>query len=386
MKNRLAGRLVVIAIAWFLFLCLFNYFAQKEGMDEGYILNNIKELSIPQLFGQLKFDQVFPRVYLASISLLAGQFSYCWLALRFLPLLFMLLGFFIWVYLYKLESKNNFFWFLLIFSFASSIFTSYYAAQLKQYSGDLFVVAFYTLFIYYQRKYLSGSASIKYLWLFSLFAPLLILFSHMSFLMLGMVVYNYAFLLKKDKRSWAPFSAYLIITFAVALFVLLFDIRYSLGIKFMQDYWRNCFIDTRSPYAFIKTFSNGLQNIFVRWFLEKSFTKSIAAIFMPFALVALFLGFKASWRKYQGAVMDLNLICGVLLLELFVLGVFKVYVFSGARITMFIAPFIFYLIVRGIYLTEKTKFLFLSLLGLYLVFLSGVSTYLFFFYLKFYRG
>lgn len=383
-KNRIISFLVFGAGAWFIFLCCLNYFAQRIGMDEGYILDNIKELSIPRLFGQLKYDQVFPRVYLALISVFSRQFSYSLLSLRFFPLLFMFAGFLIWVNIYKRESKSGFFLFLLILTFASSFFTTYYAALLKQYSGDLFAIAAFVLFIYCQKRFLNKETSLTNLWLFSLICPFLVLFSQMSFLLLWVPVYNYIFMAKEDRKAVAPFVGYFLLIMILSTVVYFTDIRYSRQVRFMQEYWNNCFIDTGSSYGFSKTFTNGLQNLFTRWFVENKLAKSLAAIFMPFALVAAFRSFKPSLVKHQGALMDINSLTGVLLLELFILGVLRVYPFTGARITLFMAPFIFFMLVKGIYLTRRIKLVFYPLAGAYLFFLSGVSAYLFCFYLGFY--
>ncbi len=384
-KNKIITGLIFAVILWFLFLCLLNYFAQKPRMDEGEILRNIQELSIPQLFGQLKYNQVFPRVYLALISLFSVKFSYSLLSLRFLPLLFMMAGFFLWVYIYKQEAKSNFYLFLLIFSFSSSIFTIDYAAYLKQYSCDLFSIAVFTVFIYYQKKYLNRESSIKYLWLFSISTPVLIAFSQMSFFIFWVIIYNYMFLYKEDKRIILPFAAYAFLAIFFCLLVYWFDIRYSLGNKFMQDYWKDSFIDTSSLYNFSKTFTNGLQNLTARWFIENKIAKSIASVFMPFCLVAICKSFWVSIKENKGKILDINSICAVLIIELFILSLLKAYPFTGSRVTLFIAPFIFFMIVKGIYLVEKVKLIFIPLLSAYVVFLSGVSCYLLFFYLGFYK-
>lgn len=385
LKRKTILALIVFVVLWFIFLCLLNYFAQKPRMDEGEIQQNIAELTVPQLFGELRYNQVFPRAYLALISIYSSYFSYSLLALRFFPLLFMLLGFFLWIYIYKKEANNLFYLFLLIFSFASSVFTIDYAAYLKQYSCDLFTIAVFTIFIYHQKEYFQGRGNLKYLWLFSILTPVLIVFSQMSVFIFWMIIYNYLFFIKKDK---AVVKLLLVYTGLVAIFCWLvyrFDIIYSLRVKFMQEYWKDCFINTSSVYGFIKTFTNGLQNLIVRWFVEAKLAKGFANVFMPFCLVAIVRSFWLSFRENKGRIFDINAICLVLILELLVLGIFKAYPFTGARVTLFIAPFIFYMIVKGIYLTKKIKFIFLPLISLYIIFLLGVSGYLLTFYLGFYH-
>jgi len=385
LKHKIGIISIIIIIFWFIFLCLLNYFAQKPRMDEGEILNNIKELSISQLFGELKYNQVFPRAYLALISIFSSHFSYNMLSLRFFPLLFMVGGFLLWVYLYKQESRTNFMYFLLMFSFASSIFMIDYAAYLKQYSCDLFVIAVFTAFIYQQKRYFENKFSTRNLWIFSVFAPILVLFSQMSFLAFWIIIYNYLFLMKKDAGVRFLFAVYVLFTIIFCLLVYRFDLCYSRKIAFMQEYWNSCFIDTSSLYNFSKTFTNGLQNLITRWFFENKTTKSIATVFMPFCLVAICRSFWISINENKGKILDINSLCLVLLIELFILGIFRIYPFTGSRITLFIAPFMLYMIVKGIYLTKKIKILFFPLLSFYMGFLCWVSYSLLFFYLSFYK-
>lgn len=374
-----------LSAIWFLFLCFLHYFSNRPlWLDERFILNNLKELSTFQLFGPLKYTQIFPRAYLALIKLFSEHFSYSALSLRFFPLLFMLLGFLLWMNIYKREGKTNFCLFLLALSFAGSHFTTYYAAEIKQYSCDLFSAGVYTLFIYCQKKYIDGETPIKYLWYFSLFSPFLILFSYVGFLMAWIIAYNYLFFIKGNKEIRPLFISYCVITAILCLAVSLFDIRHSLKAPSMQDYWKDYFINTGTFYEFFKSLTEGLRNLTVRWFAETKLAKGIATVFMPLCWLAIFKSFKASLAKFKGAILDINSVCGVLILELFVLGIFKLYPFTGARVTLFIAPFIFYMFVKGIYLTQKIKLVFYPLLSAYTLFLCGVSVYLLLDYLKLY--
>ena len=341
----------------------------------------MKELSIPQLFGQLKYDQVFPRAYLALVSLFSGYFSFSLQSVRFLPLIFMISGFLIWLYLYKKQCRPEAAFLLTAFTFASSVFTTYYAGMIKQYSCDLCAIAIFTLFIYFQDKYYQKKLSLKYIYSFCILTPLLILFSHMSFLILWVPLYNFLLSGKEKKELKLPFLIYFILIICAALLVYWSDIRYSMQVKFMQEYWNNAFIDTGSLYAFSKTFTNGLRNIIVRWFVEEKIAKSIASVFMPFAVAAIFINARKSLAKNHYKILDINALCAILLLELLALGMLRIYPFTGARITLFIAPFIFYMIVEGIYLVKKVKFIFYPLATAYLIFLSGVSYYLLNFYL-----
>lgn len=384
-KNRLINYLIAFVILWFLFLCLLHYFSNRPlWLDENFILGNIQQLNVPQLFGILKNSQIFPRFYLVLVKLFSQCFSYNALSLRFFPLLFMILGFTLWIKIYKLESRTNFYLFLLILSFAASHFTTYYAAEAKQYSCDLFSAGIYTLFIYCQRKYIDKEIPVKHLWFFTLFSPFLILFSYISFLMAWMVAYNYLFFIKGNREIKVLFIVYCIISIVFSVLIYLFDIRYSLKVTAMQDYWKDYFINTGSFYEFIKSLTGGLRNLTTRWFAETKLAMRIATVFMPFCWLAIFKSFKSSLAKFRGAILDINMVCGILLTQLFVLSLFKLYPFTGARVTLFMAPFIFYMLVKGIYLTRKIKFIFYPALSGYILFLCGASLYLLLGYLKLY--
>jgi len=207
----------------------------------------------------------------------------------------------------------------------------------------------------------------------------------MSFLLSWVIAYNYLFFLRKKKEIRRPFIVYAGLCAIFCSLLYYFDIQYSLRVKFMQSYWNNAFIDISSLYNFMKSFTNGLQNLMVRWFLEEKIAKSIANVFMPFALFAICRSLWSSLKAHKGKVLDINALCGILIAELFFLGVMRMYPFTGSRVTLFIAPFIFYMIVKGIYLTERIKLIFYSLLSFYILFLSGISYSLLMFYLDFYK-
>jgi len=376
---------IVLISVWFIFLCLLHYFSQRSlWLDEQLLFGNIRDFNFNQLFGPLKDTQVFPRVYLMIVKAMFELFSCNLLALRFLPLVFMLAGFFVWLKIYKLNAKTYFFLILLVFTFASSHFTTYYASELKQYSCDLFVAAVFVLFIYYQSKIDEAGNSLKYIWIFSFICPFLVFFSYISLLFLWIPIYNYALALKNNRHILAPFVVYLVVAVICCVLVFSIDLRFSLGNKVMQDYWRDYFISLNSPYEFMKSFTEGLRNLTVRWFLEEKWAMGIATIFMPFCLVAVVKYCISSLKLNKAKILDLDALSAVVLLELFLLGVLQMYPFTGCRATLFIAPFIFYMIVRGIFLFENTKLIFYPLAGVYVLFLCAVSYNLFTGYLKLY--
>ena len=152
----------------------------------------------------------------------------------------------------------------------------------------------------------------------------------------------------------------------------------------MAQYWKDYFIDTSSLYAFFRSFTEGLRNITVRWFIEKKLFMGIATIFMPFCWVAIVKYCRQSLLKNRGAILDIDALAAILVAEVFVMGVLHMYPFTGCRATLFIAPFIFYMIVKGIYLVRKFKFVFYPLITVYVLFLCASASRLFSEYLKLY--
>jgi hypothetical protein len=374
MKNRAIKYLIFFAGGYFIFLCLLHYFSRRPlWLDEQLLFSNIQDFTFSQLFGPLKNTQVFPRAYLAIIKAISAPFSYNVLMLRLIPLLFMLSGFFLWFKIFKAEGKAGLVLLLLVLSFAGSRYMTYYAAEFKQYSCDLFAVAVFVMFVYYQQKYLRRETLLKTIWLFSLLTPVLFFFSYISALIAWVVAFNYLFMLKKNRELLAPFVAYAAIAAACFILVYLFDIRYSTGNQSMHDYWKDYFISLRSPYEFLKTLTEGMRKITVSWFLNQKWAMGLATFFMPFCWIAMIKLFFSSVKRSGWRFFDVNSLCLILVLELLFLGVFQIYPFTGCRITLFMAPFFFYMIVEGICLFKKVKFVLYPMACFYALFLCIVS-------------
>ncbi|HLD83206.1 MAG TPA: hypothetical protein VI976_04580 [Candidatus Omnitrophota bacterium] len=376
MREKKVFYFIIAAIAWFLFLSLLHYFSQRPlWLDERLVFNNIRELSIQRLFGPLEYYQIFPRVYLAGIKIFSQYFNFSMLSLRFLPLVFMVLSFFIWLKIYRLEAETDFQFALMLGLLSTSYYITYYAAELKQYSADLFAISVFTIFIYYQRRFLEGACGFRPLLIFSILSPFLIFLSYISVLMPCIIAYNYLFLLRRGIKVWFVFILFLALSCLSVFLIYQADIKFSMLDKRMYAFWNDYFISTDSIGNFFKSLSEGMRNLTVRWFLETKFARNIATAFMPFCWLAIFRYSYSSLVKFKGKILDINSLCLILILELFVLGVLKFYPFTGERVTLFIAPFIFYMIIKGIYLVKDIKAVFYPLLGIYAVLVSIACVY-----------
>jgi len=161
-KEKIYKTVITLCVVWFIFLCFLHYFSQRAlWVDEVYILNNLKNFTPLQLFGDLERKQVFPRVYLFGIKLLSQQFSYHVFSLRLFSLIAMLSAFFVWARVFKNNLSGRRAYVIAIAGFVCSYKMSYYAAELKQYSMDVLVAGLFCLYLTCQKKLVDREPSKK---------------------------------------------------------------------------------------------------------------------------------------------------------------------------------------------------------------------------------
>lgn len=369
---------IILGISFFVLLCVLHFASGRAlWLDENFILDSLKELKPHQIFGPLKHSQIFPRLYLFAIQKISSIFDYNIFSLRLLPFLFMLFGFYVWLRIYKKKEGIGMGYLLFILSWCGSHLMSYYSAELKQYSMDVFVAALFIYFILNQKNYLKSKKINPWLTAKYLFIPSLILVSYTGYFFILLPLYNLLLSIKYNKRNMFYVYVYLA---SMLLFLCLsynFDIKHAAADDISAKYWNDYFISTSSFYTFIKSFGEGLRNLFVKWFDITKITKRIMTLFLPFALYAVArIGVKQI-KKDNGLIVSLDSIPFVLIIALFVAGIFKIWPFTGARITLFIAPLIFYAIIKGIQMLKTKIFpVYVTLLGVYIITLLSMSIYL----------
>lgn len=125
------------------------------------------------------------------------------------------------------------------------------------------------------------------------------------------------------------------------------DVRHSITVPGV-DYWKGKFICTDSFLCFWDRFGDGVKRLVIHWIAEIKPIRYAASIFIPFCMFALFrFGFSAL-KKDRLKIFTLDALSLVLFGELFILGILKLYPFTGERITLFLAPFMMYMILRGL--------------------------------------
>ncbi|MDD5634641.1 MAG: hypothetical protein PHW46_05130 [Candidatus Omnitrophica bacterium] len=376
-KEDVLQYLIILVSGFYFFLCFLHYASGRPlWLDENFIYTSLKTLSPLQLFGPLG-SQAFPRVYLIAVKLVSQVSNYDVFSLRFFSLIAMIGAFFLWTYIYRKEENKGMGYFLFVLTWCGSKFMSYYAAELKQYSGEVLVAGVFALFILRQRDYLGDSKRpAPGAWLYFLM-PFLVLLSYTAYFFLLIPLYNLFVQRTKEKNNLPYITAYSAgMAIAVSLSYLL-DARFVQTTSGMWGYWHDYFVLTNSAGDFFSSSYEGLRNIFSRWILETKLLRHIMTCFMPFALYVVLVDGIKGMRKNKGAFFSLSSITFIILCEMYVAGILKLYPFTGARITLFVAPFIFYCIIKGIELFKtRFQYVYLALLASYIVILLSTSVYI----------
>lgn len=369
---------------WFIFLCLVHYLSLRPlWLDENLILESIKNIKTIQIFGPLDNCQYFPRVYLMLIKELSQRFNYHVLSLRFLPLVVMISGFLIWLRIYRNEFSDKWISLLAIFSFVSSYYLSYYASEFKHYSMDVFTIAIFYLYLIYQKEYIYKAPTRKFI-IATVLLPLAMLFSYSSFFVFWIAIYNFLFMIRRNPKLLSPLIIYVSLAFLIIFSIYHFDIKYTLSAKVPFSFWNDYFLCTKSPYCFLKSFGEGLRKLVVWWFGNSILFRRAASPLIPFFAVSLFVYGLKSLRENKLKLWGLDSLGLVIFSELFILGVLRKYPFTGARTSLFFAPFVFYFIVKGIHSFRKYRPLFIGFVIFYTSFLFLCSLNSFLTYWKLY--
>jgi hypothetical protein len=376
--------LVYSAVILYLFICVLHLAMRRmPWLDEIFLINNLKELSPSAIFGPLKYSQAFPRLYLYIIQHLSRAFHYDVLSLRILPFVFMLTGFSLWLSVFRRQEARGDGYLLFILCWCGSFFMTYYAAEFKQYSADVFAAGVFAYFILRQKESALPAPFRLGLSLQYLFLPALLLFSYASYFLVLIPLYNLFLLSLRQRRQFIYFAVYLFSLAMVSAISYNCDLKYSFATPALRGYWQDYFISTASPGSFMETFWEGLRNIFVRWFEQEPPFTSLMTIFMPFALYYLVSDSIRQLKASRGLCVSLGAMAMFLLAGLFAAGIFGIFPFTGTRVTLFIAPLVFYLLVKGVEMLKRRFWAGYAVLsGIFIFTLFSVSLRLIWRYLR----
>jgi len=255
----------------------------------------------------------------------------------------MLSAFFIWIRIYKEGFSNKWYFLLALLPFVSSYSLSYYASELKPYSLDVLIIGVFCLYLINQERMVEEGPS-KFFTIVTLLLPITLFLSYSSFFLFWIVIYNFLHIVRNNRKVLPLLIGYTFISLSFIIFVYFCDLRHALSMQPLFSYWNDYFLCADSFYCFIKSFGEGLRKLTVWWFGNSTFFRRLASFFIPFFAFSLFgYGIK-SIRKDKFKLISIDAIGLVIFFELFILGLARKYPFTGERITLFFAPFVFYFI------------------------------------------
>lgn len=368
----------------YVLLCAVHFFSMRPlWLDENFVLQNLQELQPREIFGPLKYAQGFPRVYLFVVQKIAILFDFHVCALRALPFFFMMCGFFLWQHLYKREEGIGVGYVLFLLSWCGSHFMTYYAVELKQYSGDLCVAAICAIFILNQKKHLKSDAFSLWTLVSYMVLPAMMFVSYTAYFFLIFPLYNLVFTARSNKTHRVYGVMYCVAVACCIVVSYTIDVQYTQSTHSLRSYWNDYFISTKSLYEFFKTFWEGLRSICSRWLSEeKLIRQGIMSVFLPTTFWFIFVDGFTRWKEDQWQVVSVRTMTPFLIGGLCAAGILKVYPFTGARITLFLAPFILYSLVGGIQgLKERFLWLYWVFITVYTGLTVSIMGYLFYYYI-----
>jgi hypothetical protein len=234
-----------------------------------------------------------------------------------------------------------------VFSWAASGSLIYYAAELKQYSLDVLVAGIFFLFFQRQRELPFYKAALIFCVL-----PLLGLFSTTTFLFLFFLSWNLVFLALQEIRFRKVLGVYAAVLAGVVVTVYYYDLR--LVNKGLIAAYPQYFISIKSAGAFLKTLTEGTNNLISRWFAVKPlWVRFITRFFLIFGVLEMFLGFRKQFKEDQGRFYSIKAMALVLFLELILLSMFGMFPFRLPRAVLFFCPIWFFLTIQFFVRLEK---------------------------------
>ncbi len=279
----------------------------------------------------------------------------------------MLGAFFVWITLARRQLKEGLPLLTFLACWSASIPLIYYAAELKQYSMDVFSAALFLIFCARQQE-LAKNKNFYRILLLTL--PLLGLCSYTAFLFFIFPFFN----LLREPQQRPTAGAYAVMACAVAAFVYFFDLRVSNAV-FLQRDWHDYFISFDSIGEFFKTFGEGVNNLLSRWFAETpKWVRMAARFFMALGLIQLLAGFWPRLKNDQWKFFSVETIGFIVFWELVGLGVLHKYPFTVPRTSLFFCPILFFTTARALEnLKSGQKYLYWPVQMVFIVYLVVVS-------------
>ena len=354
MKKNAVVFLLIILMCWYFLLITRHYFNQRPlWIDEVAVFDSIEHMSAKELFtGPLKSAQVFPRVYLVIIQKISKCFDFHLLSLRFLPFVCMILAFMVWLKIAYSEIKNKGLFFTYVFSWAASVKLVYYAAELKQYSLDVFAGSLILYYVCHQSKYLQEKG-VFYNTIILMMVSCLGFFSYIGLFLSIIPLYNLIILSIKNKKYLKYLCTFAFLFCLVIPLMYYFDIRHR-SVTTVTSVLDDYFISFESGYQFFKTWGSGTRNLLVRWFAETPrILRKVAMPFVIFGFLNMFYLFFANIKKEGWRIESMKTSAFTIYFGFCLLGALRLYPFTMPRTSLVFCPIVLLLIVKAIEQIKK---------------------------------
>lgn len=356
---------------WYISLCLLHLFSQRPlWMDEEWVFASLNSFSATEMFTRpLLHIQMFPRLYLFMVQKFSQVFDYHLISLRLPSFICMIAAFVLWLRIVRLEFPHRLHYFLFVLSWSSSAVFLYYAAELKPYSMDVLVGALFITFLYHQKS-LEEKGGGRYLMIL-MGLPFLAWFSYMTYLFLVFPFWNLVLSVKKKRGQMKFLIAFVLAMLTAGGLSYLCDLRFQHG-NDLTDHYRmmGYFISFESFGEFLRTLGDGTMNLFARFHVERPrLFKGMMIGFAVFGIGYMFYAFLRHFRQGK-AFGNISAVALILYFELFLLGALEKYPFTVPRNSLFFAPFVHFLILKGVLEVQRLNvFVGAGLLGFYVLFL-----------------
>jgi Dolichyl-phosphate-mannose-protein mannosyltransferase len=343
-----------IGLAWMVLvtgvlLRIMHYLSNRSlHLDEAMLARNILDRNPFDLLRPLDYDQGAPPLFLLLVDAATVLFGSTELALRLVPVVAALAGLFLFFWIAKIYVDKRYLPVqMCIFAFSYPLV--YYSQEVKQYSMDVAVAL--ALSYAFMRLVASDRARKAHLAVLGVGGGIAVWLSHPAVFVLAGIGISLLVLIGQGKSHLSPGS----LACVFALWSLNFGIHYLFFLRtltFNEDflsYWQAEFLPAPTSIGAIKIYGLSLQRFLQFLGYPVSWITFIAA------LVAVSVGDAIQNKRPDSLSFVLPI--GFTL----VASVLHQYPFRS-RLILFLAPFFYLLIVRGLQILTAQRGLLISLL------------------------
>jgi hypothetical protein len=189
-----------------------------------------------------------------------------------------------------------------------------------------------------------------------------------------LVLYNLWVDARKGKDGYINVWLYGLTCMSCFLFVYLVDFRHGQA-GLLEAYWKDYFINVSSVGGFFQSVGEGVNNLISRLFAESpKWLRVPSRLFVGLGFVCLLISTWSKFKKDGSRFVTVGSIAGFIVLEYFILSTCRVIPFGVPRLSLFLAPMLFYYTVEALeWLKDKNKVFFTIGQGCFLIYLVYVS-------------